>query len=633
MQLATTNNLDSNGLVGPDLVAFYEERAKGGVGVIVSEGLAAHPSTHDERATGLGRGRVGAYSEEAREGLAQLARAIHRHGTLLIGQVYHGGRQHHSDLIPMLWGPSAIPCPHSGGVPHEMTQGEIRSTVEGFAAAAEQLFRAGFDGVEIHGAQGHLIQEFVSPFSNVRTDDYGGTFENRVRFPLEIIEAVRERTGPDFIIGYRMGAQEMSPGGLTVEDAVALAKVLEDHGMVDYISVSQGNFNSIEIHTPDRHFPRVPFADEVARITSAVNSTPVVGCGRILVPEEAEEQLASGHMDMVGLCRALIVDPFWVAKARGDEPGPIRKCISCNQCWGDIISERRIACIHNPTVGRERDWGHGTLRPADDKRRIAVVGAGPGGVEFARCAAERGHQVTVFDKEQSTGGSARLASGIPGHEEIGHVMEYLDAAVQDLDIEWKLGTPVQPSVLAQGNYDAVVLATGATYRGNWLGETGELPVLGSRQVLRDGLDDQVKRVIIFDEDGYYQAPEVAEMLAKNGRDVVIVTRFWHVGREIPAVSRVTTLRALDHLGVQLVPDHWLARVEGREVILEHYLSKRQTSIGSADALVHIGHDSPEDDLADPLRRLGIEVHVIGDAYQPRRIKNAITEAHALARSM
>lgn len=224
MQLATTNNLDDHGRVGPDQIAFYVERAKGGVGIIVTEGLAAHGARAETPATSLGRGRIAAHSQETLAGLTALASAVHEHGVPIIGQIYHGGRQHYSDAVPLLWGPSALPDPHSGGVPHAMTIDEIRSMIEGFADAAAMLRSAGFDGVEVHAAQGHLIQEFFSPFSNVRTDEYGGSFANRIRLVVEILDEIRRRCGPGFVVGLRMGAEELSPDGIDESMAVEFAR-------------------------------------------------------------------------------------------------------------------------------------------------------------------------------------------------------------------------------------------------------------------------------------------------------------------------------------------------------------------------------------------------------------------------
>lgn len=632
MQLATTNNLDDDGRVGDALIAFYEERAKGGVGLIVTEGLAAHESTRGSHATSQGRGRVGAFDPASLDGLRRLAERVHRYDIPIFGQVFHGGRQHHADSIPLLWAPSAIPCPHSGGVPHAMTTDEIASTVSGFARAATVLQEAGFDGVEVHGAQGHLIQEFLSAFSNQRDDRYGGSFDNRMRFLREILAAVRAAVGADFVVGFRTAGEEASPEGIDLAQACRIAAALEADGKIDYLSVSMGNFNSIEIHTPDRHYPPMPFIEHARSIRAAVQNLPVVACGRILTPERADEVVTGGAADMVGLCRPLLADADWAEKARQGRADQIRGCISCNQCWGAITEERPVLCVHNPVTGHELEFGRGTLVPAEQARRVVVVGGGPAGMEAARVAAERGHSVTLFEARDRLGGAVGIAATIPGHEEIGAVATYLEGAVQRAGVDVRLRTAVAADDVLREAPDSVVIAAGSVPLPTDLGAPKEFPVLTAWDVVEDRADTR-RRAIVFDEDGYYQACEVAELMGRNGTEVTIVTRFWEVGREIPATSRVTTVRALDQLGVRFLPTAWFARVEDRDVVLAHYYSGREWVVEDVDCLVHIGRNHVRDELYRELQHTVDHLAVIGDAYMPRRIANAVSEGHRAGRAL
>lgn len=633
MQLATTNNLDDHGLVGADQIAFYVERAKGGAGIIVSEGLAAHGARDETAGTSLGRGRIAAHSPETLAGLTSLARAVHEHGVPILGQIYHGGRQHHSDAVPMLWGPSALPDPHSGGVPHAMTTDEIASMVTGFADAAAMLQAAGFDGVEVHAAQGHLIQEFFSPFSNVRTDEYGGSFANRVRFVTEILAGVRRRCGPGFVVGLRMGAEELSPDGIDEAMAVEFARYVAGLGILDYLSVTVGNFNSIEIHTPDRHHARMEFTHYAAAVRRAVGGLPVVTCGRIIEPAAADGLIARGEADLVGLCRPLLADAEWPRKARDGRADEIRLCISCNQCWGTIIMERPVNCIQNAATGRERTWGIGTLIPVPDPKRVVVVGAGPAGLEAARVAAERGHRVLLLEARADVGGSVGLAAGIRGHEEIGYVVDYLRAAVGRAGVEVRTGAEVGADAVLAESPDAVIVATGAVPRRDGLGDTGAIGVHTGHDVAAGAVDLTGRRVVLFDEDGYYQACEVAELIGAAAAALTVVTRFWEVGREIPATSRITTLRALDRLGVTLVPTTWFGSVDGDDVVLEHCLSGRLSRVEKVDAIVHIGLSTSRSGLGDELRGRVAGLAVIGDAYMPRRIADAVLEGHRAGRAV
>lgn len=633
MQLATTNNLDDHGRIGADQIAFYVERAKGGVGIIVSEGLAAHGASSGGRDTSLGRGRIAAHSEETLAGLTALARAVHEHDVPLIGQIYHGGRQHHSDAVPLLVGPSAVPDPHSGGVPHAMTIDEITAMVEGFGDAAAMLQSAGFDGVEVHAAQGHLIQEFFSPFSNVRTDGYGGSFDHRIRFVVEILTEVRRRCGPGFVVGLRMGAEELSPQGIDEAMAVDFARHIAGLGLIDYLSVTVGNFNSIEIHTPDRHHARMEFTHYAAAVKQVVGDLPVVTCGRIVEPSAADALLARGEADLVGLCRPLLADAEWAAKARDGRADEIRLCISCNQCWGTIIMERPVNCIQNAATGRERTWGIGTLTAVPDPKRVVVVGAGPAGLEAARVAAERGHDVLLLEAKDAVGGSVNLAASIPGHEETAYVVDYLRAAVARAGVEVRTGTAVDTDAVLAEDPDAVIVATGAVPRHDGLGDTGTIPVHTSHDVASRAVDLAGQRVVLFDEDGYYQACEVSELVGRDAASLTHVTQFWEVGREIPATSRVTTLRALDDLGVTLVATTWFGAVEGRDVILEHCLSGRRSRVENVDAIVHVGLSASRSELGDALRGRVAELAVIGDAYMPRRIADAVVEGQRAGRAV
>lgn len=632
MQLATTNNLDDAGRIGPDLIEFYATRARHGVGIVVTEGLGAHRTAQGDRETSLGRSRVAAFDPGLRDELAELARAVKDAGALIIGQIFHGGRQHHANRIPMLWGPSDEPCPHSGGIPHAMTREEIASAVHGFAVAAEVLVDAGFDGVEIHGAQGHLIQEFMSAYSNRRTDEYGGELGNRMRFPLEVGRAVRAAIGDGPVVGYRIAGNELSPGGIDKDESARIGLALVDGMDLDYLSVSMGNFNSIEIHTPDRHHEPGQFLDHSEAIRSAVGGrVHVVGCGRVLTPSQAEQVLADGQADVVGLCRPLLADERWAEKAAAGREDRIRVCISCNQCWGSIIDERRVLCIQNPVTGNERELG-GDIPLAEEKKRVVVVGGGPAGMEAARVAAARGHDVILFERSDHLGGSVAVAATIPGHGDIDNVRGYLADEITALGVEVRLKQDVKPEWVIDEMPDAVVVATGSVPSPHYLGAPVEFPVLTSMEVVRDRVPTG-RRAVLFDEDGYYQAAEVAEFIARSGTQLTVVTRFWEFAREIPAVSKVTTLRALDELGVEIVPVTWFSRVEGRSVVLAHYLTGRERTIPDVDTIVHIGRADVQNGLHSSLEGKVPQLYLVGDAYQPRRIHDAVMEGHRVGRAI
>lgn len=621
MRLATSTNTGEHGLPSARTVALYRSLARGGTGVIVTESMRVHPSN---------AGREGAmllYRKEIVLSLRALADAVHAEGALLIAQLNHGGRQHHAHEIPTLWGPSAIACPQSGGVPHAMTRAEIAEVVAGFATAALHARESGFDGVEIHGAQGHLIQEFVSPFSNRREDEYGGSLENRLRFAKEIVAAVRARVGPEFIVGYRMGVEEFTPGGITVEDSKRAARELAAPGSVDYLSLAQGNFNTIEAHLPDSHYPPVTFADLHAQVKAAVPEMPVVTSARIQTPEQAEAILAAGKADLIGLCRALIADPEWPAKALRGEPGEIRRCISCNRCWSWTVAGKRLGCTVNATLGFETELT--PLARASRPKRVVVVGGGPGGLEAARTAAEQGHRVTLFEKSKSLGGKLSHARHFLPYHESAYSIDFLARQVEKLGVEVRMATEAtRASVLAE-RPDAVVVATGARVLTPAVAGDGSVPVASFSRLSAGAT------VLVMDEDGYFWAACMTEELARRGCRVVYVTRFPEPLRELPFVTRISTLRALDELGVIMRPTMHVDRIERGEVVLRHYYNTgREERLKDVGEVVWIGAQRANDGLAHELREAGQrDVHLIGDAYAPRRLVHAIAEGHRAGRSV
>jgi len=625
MRLATVTNLAEQNQVGDRMFAHYREVARGGAGTLVTEALRVHWSDGRRPSALL------MYEPAVVPGLRRLADAVHAEGALLIAQLNHGGRQHFSRRLPTLWAPSAIACPRSGGVPHEMTPAEIEEMIDGFARSATHAQEGGLDGVEIHGAQGHLIGQFVSPYSNGRTDDWGGSLDNRLRFPREIICRVRERVGRDFVVGYRLGVEEFTPGGISIEDSQEVAGALVAGGLVDYLSLSQGIFNTLEMHLPDRHFPAAPFLALHAQIKAAVGAFPVVTCSRIRTPAEAEEILAGGKADVVGLCRALVADPEWPAKARVGQADRIRLCIACNHCWALVTDGEAIACTVNAAAGREHELG--PLAPAGQARRVIVVGGGPAGLEAARVAAARGHDVTVLEQSDQVGGKVRIAEELPHHEDVGLIRRFLAGEVERLGVRVRTDTEATPALVAAERPDAVVIAAGATPVAVDIPGDGSVPVSSSGGVVVAGMLPG-ESIVIVDEDAYHWAAAVIETAAQQGKTVWVVTRFFEVLKELPMVSRIVTLRSLDQQGVILRPNACVDRLDRGDVVLRNYLSGREERIPKVAAVIWVGPQQANDALAAELRGRGIpDVRVIGDAYAPRRMTDAIREGHFTGRAL
>ena len=474
MRVATTSNLAERNRVGERMLAFYRTVAEGGAGVVVSEAVRLHP------ADAVVPAAIPLFDRGVIPGLRRISDAVHRAGALFVVQLNHGGRQHLGRRVGTLLAPSDIACPRSGGVPHALTTREVEEMVEHYVAAALHAREAGADGVEVHGAQGHLIGQFVSPFSNRREDRYGGSLENRLRFPIEILEGVRRRIGPRAVVGYRMGVEEFTAGGVTIEDACEIADRLVRAGLLDYVSLSQGNFNTIETHLPDRHWPQTTYRDIQRQVMAAVGGgTVVVQSTRIQTPEQAEEILAAGDGDMVGLCRALIVDPEWPDKARTGRAAEIRRCIACNQCWDWISSAEPIGCTSNPLAGREHQFG--PLKRAVPAK-ILVVGGGPAGLEAARVAAERGHRVVLYERAAELGGKFAAARRLPHAGELRHLLDLQAAAARRAGVELRLGVEATAPMLLAERPHAVIVAAGAEPVAPRLPGDGSVPVIGARSV-------------------------------------------------------------------------------------------------------------------------------------------------------
>jgi 2,4-dienoyl-CoA reductase (NADPH2) len=622
MRSATNSTLAEGSRVGDRLLAFCDAQA-GGVGMFVTEGFRAVPSPFQQPS------RLSAATDDMIPGCRRLAEAIHRRGGLLIGQMGAGGRQHLGRSVPaQLEAPSAIACGHSGGVPHELTAEEIAFIVASFGRAAERLISAGFDGIEIHGAQGHLIQQFLSPLSNHRTDEYGGSAEARRRFPREVLSTVRRAIGEDAILGYRLGVSEFTDGGLTIDETAATAAAFAGDGWVDYYSLSQGNFGTIEAHLPDRHYSQPAFPELHRRIKAASGHVLVAAGGRVQLPEQAEAMIAAGDADIVTFTRALLADSQWALKAAQPQAEPIRRCIACNQCWGTASDGGLIRCSVNATAGRESTLP--PLEPATVSRRILVIGAGPAGLEAARVAALRGHRVTVFERESQAGGKLVRAQLAPHQGELQHVLDFLVPAIAAHGVELRTGVEATAEMIAAERPDAVVVATGATI------VTPELPGDGSVPIFSfDGGPIDVPgtgTIVVMDEDGYFWGAAAAEAMAATGRHVLLVTRFFEVLREVPITSRIPTLRILDDADTELLPNTFVESTDNGAVVLRNFRSGRRRRI-AASAVVWTGMQHARDGLVGELRARGVETHLIGDAMAQRRLMLAIQEAYDLGRRL
>jgi len=614
MRLPTISNLGEKSSVSDAMVAHVARISRGGVGTVVTEGMAVHPSSV------RGDKLVAAFRPEAVPGLRRLGEAVHAGGALCIAQLLHGGRQHHSSRgLPLLWAPSPVACDYSGGVAHEITREEIGDLIQGFVSAASHVMQAGFDGVEVHGAQGYLLQQFMSPLSNRREDEFGGGFENRMRFPMLVLAAVRTAVGPSGIVGYRLGVEEFSDGGLTLDDACRAAEMLSATGQIDYFSLSQGNFTSIEQHLPDRHQAPGAFTDLHATVKRHVGRIPTVTCGRFIDAAMAEQTLADDKADIIGMSRALTADPDWPRKSAGELSGDIIPCIACNQCWVSSMTGEKIRCVVNPSVGSELT----AARPAAATRRhVLVVGGGPAGLEAARTAAERGARVTLMEAGDRLGGRLLAAADLPFQRELSDFAIYLARQAERSGAHIRLNSLATIDSIDAEGADAVILALGTQQVAPAVPSDGSIKIVTEDRIAFPA--GGTPHVIVVDEDGHNWSAAAAEFLALNGCEVTVVTPFFEVFREISSVSRGHVIAVLDRHRVRIVANTRLVRVQDGAAILRNKFSGREENLTAA-AIHWIGSLRARDDLAKALSPRHANIHVIGDAVAPRRLVDAIAE--------
>ncbi len=606
-----TNYAYEDGSVTERLRAYHEERARGGVGLIIVEAAYVHPS---------GRGfqnEVGIYSDKLIPGLRRLVRAVHAHGAKIAAQLYHGGRQTTSDVTGQpIVAPSPLPDPTKGETPRELSKDEIGGLVRAFAEAARRAKAAGFDAVEIHGAHGYLIDEFLSPHANKRTDEYGGPLENRMRFPLEVVRAVRQAVGPDFPVTYRMSADEKVAGGLTLDETRPFAMRLEQEG-INALHVSAGVYESAVWIIQPMYLPRACLADLAQGIKSVVK-IPVIAVGRINDPEVAETLLAEGKADLIAFGRELLTDPDMPRKVTEGRLDEVRRCIACCQgCIDELFQDHPITCTVNPRTGFEREFA---FARAQSPRKVLVIGGGPAGMEAARVAAIRGHRVTLWEKAAELGGQLPLASATPQKGEVATFLDFLKKEMRRLSVNVQVGREATLDAIRAEKPDAVVVATGARPSSLNVPGADRGNVVMSWDVIAGKASVGARAAIVG---GGLVGCETAELLAEKGCDVTIVEMLPRIGWDVGPLMGALLFDRLEKRGVKLVTGAKTTSIGEREVIVEK--DGKSQALSGFDTIVIAVGSTPEATLANQLEQSGIDYYVIGDAWRTRRITHAVYE--------
>jgi NADPH-dependent 2,4-dienoyl-CoA reductase/sulfur reductase-like enzyme len=513
-----------------------------------------------------------------------------------------------------------------------MTRREIREVIDAWAAAAVRLKRGGFDGCDIPFYGGHLIENFLSPLSNTRTDEYGGSLDNRLRLAREVLQAVREAVGRDFIVGVRHSGDHYVEGGLTREDLLEVARRIDALGLADYWMVSGSNTETLKFEamvTPSLYHPPGLFND-LAALTRQVVRVPVIVAGRIVRPEQAEAALAAGVCDLVGMTRAMIADPEMPAKAAAGRLADIRVCVGASEgCIGRLRQGKAITCVQNPVIGREAELAE--IRPAAAVRRVVVVGGGVAGLEAARVAGLRGHRVTLFEASHALGGQVVAAARAPRREDYAAIAGWLAGQVEKAGVEVRLETPVGAADVLALAPDAVVVATGATPRVPEIPGV-RLPHVATAVDVLMGRVTPGGRCVVVDEDGHFAAPTTADFLAGRGARVTLISRYFMVGEDVDEGIRADLYARLYGQGVALVPLTVAVEIVPEGVRTRHTFSRAEALL-EADTVVLAFGGRANDELFHELEGRVADLTLVGDAYSPRRIHDAILDGTRAARAL
>ncbi|MCD6298372.1 MAG: FAD-dependent oxidoreductase [Deltaproteobacteria bacterium] len=601
------------------LIDYFVVRAAGGAALLIVEATAVHPRGR------IFKGECGMFDDRHIPGFQRLTRAVHDSGGKIVMQLAHGGRQTKSALIggqPLA--PSPVPAPAlCTDTPKEMTVDEIQVVVRSFGEAAQRAKEAGFDAVEIHGAHGYLINQFLSQNANLRTDGYGGGLKNRARLAIETVSEVKKSIGSALPLFFRLNGEDYIKGGSTLNEAVEIAPWLIQAG-ADVLHVSAGVYGSDPPTIPLIGSERGCFIP-LAKAVKDVATVPVIAAGRIKSPLLAEKVLEQGAADLISMGRALMADPDLPKKVKSRKLEEIRPCVGCGQACierllGGIkkVENDPISCVVNPVMGREKEW---LLHPASQLKRILVIGGGPGGIQAAIVAAQRGHEVVLCEKDNELGGNLRLAAMVPGREEFSEFLDYLIREINRSGVEVSLNREVHLKSLREINPDAVILATGASFQRVKVPGIDPERIFTAADIFTGKREISGHTVVL----GANQIGlETALFLSNQGKRVTVIEEGDHFAPDMGPIGRFDLLNSLKKRGVEVLKQAGLIRSDNSQA--EVLIKGKERSIKGDLSIVSV-EQIVSNRLSEEIENTGFPCHVIGDALRPRKALEAIEEGY------
>lgn len=630
---AHTTNFGEDHLPSERHLAYHRERARGGAGAIIFESIRVH-------ANSLGRPQaVCGFHPACIEPFRKITDAVKAEGACILGQIIHLGRQVEGDFERTVsWGPSPIAWATSALPPRPMDRADMDAVIEGHVLTARNLASAGFDGIELQMAHGHLLQQFLSPLSNRRTDEYGGSLENRMRFPIEVLKAVRQEVGSHFCLGIRLSGDEYVEGGLTIDDAEMIATLLADAERIDFFNISHSAYHasySLATQMADMAFDPAPFRALPARVRKRLRTSghtiPVFAVCRFTGLAEADSLIAAGGADAVGMARAHLAEPEIVRKTVEGRMHEIRTCIACNQgCAGMLEKNLPIRCLVNPRAGLEGVWPALAQARSATTRRVLIVGGGPAGLEAARTAAACGHDVTLWEANERLGGQFLDAVKMPKRSGFRSLLEAQIADLARLGISVELGRKADAAAIAAFKADEILLATGS------VPVRADIPGGARAFTIPEAIADPQTlgaNVALFDRTGEWAALTLAEYLADLGCKVTLFSPAGGVAWRTTIYSTLANLKRLRERKVRIATLRRVTAYDGASLTVED-LSTGDTEIhDGVTGLVAAEHNFADQTLFSELVRMGIRVRQIGDNLAPRTALEAVYGGHVAAREI